>query len=101
MLDARTGAVVRILSPGIRLGAVVVSERLRRAYVLNAGDVEDGRAGSVAILDAMTGRLIRTITVGLHPVGIAVDDVHRRVVVLNDGDSSAWHGACTPLSAGR
>jgi hypothetical protein len=74
VLDVRTGAVVRILSPGIRLGTVAVSERLRRAYVLNAGDVEDGRGGSMAILDAMMGRLIRVVAVIAVAVDIEVDD---------------------------
>lgn len=86
MLDARTGAVLRVIPTGPHsfMSALVVARAQRLVAMADGG-------GTVLALDAATGaQRYRTEVAGL-PGAIAVDERHGRLVVTGTG---------TPLSRG-
>ncbi len=98
MLDARTGALLRLIGVGVAPGAVAVDGRSGRVFVANAGPVDRlGNAsepGTVSVLDARSGAVLRTVTVGLDPDSIAVDERAGRAFVVSVGGAlrtpDAW-----------
>jgi len=98
VLDARTGALLRMVAVGVAPGAVAVDGRSGRVFVANAGPVDRlGNArerGTVSVLDARSGVVCRTVTVGLDPDAIAVDERAGRAFVVSVGGTlrttDAW-----------
>ncbi len=98
ILDARTGALLRLVEVGVAPGAVAVDGRSGRVFVANAGPVDRlGNAsepGTVNVLDAWSGVVLRTVTVGLNPDSIAVDERAGRAFVVSVGGTlrvaDAW-----------
>ena len=79
VLDARTGAVARVLAVGLYPHSVAADEDAGHTFV--AGEGLNG-AGLVAMLDTRGGRLLRTSRVGPSPRGdMTVDARARRVFV--------------------
>jgi len=98
VLDARTGALLRMVAVGVAPGALAVDGRSGRVFVANAGPVDRlGNAserGTVSVLDARSGVVRRTVTVGLDPDAIAVDERVGRAFVVSVGGTlrttDAW-----------
>jgi len=98
VLDARTGALLRMVRVGVAPGAVAVDGRSERVFVANAGPVDGlGNAtepGTVSVLDARSGVVLRTVMVGLNPDSIAVDERSGRAFVVSVGGTlhvtDAW-----------
>jgi len=77
MLDARTNKVVRTVRVGVGANQMIVAERTRQVFVVNATD------NSVSVLDAQSGIVMRTVRVGEAPNAIAVDEQTERIFVVN------------------
>jgi len=98
VLDARTGALLRMVRVGVAPGAVAVDGRSGRVFVATAGPVDRlgnvSEPGTVSVLDARSGVVLRTVTVGLNPDSIAVDERSGRAFVVSVGGTlqvtDAW-----------
>jgi len=78
LLDARSGALIRVARVGLQPWAVAVDHATHRVFVANY------RSHTVSVLDVDTGRVVRTALVGKGPVAVATDDVTGRVFVANE-----------------
>lgn len=63
VLDARSGALLRIVAVGAMPRAVIIAARSARVFVL------DGGSNSVSVLDARSGRPLRTVPLPGSPCG--------------------------------
>jgi len=79
-LDARTGAIVRVVRAGHNARAVAVDTRAGHVFVANAAD------HTVSMLDAAGLALVRTVDVPYAPTAIAVDARAARAVVVGYSD---------------
>jgi len=76
LLDAHTGAPLRIVPVGQNPTALALDPATDRAFVA------DGSDGAVSVLDVRRGRVLRRVLVGPAPV-LAVDTQRGRVVVAS------------------
>ncbi|MDQ2830205.1 MAG: hypothetical protein M3Y74_14320, partial [Chloroflexota bacterium] len=83
MLDAQSGAVLRVIPVGVRPMVVAVDTRTHRAFIGN--DVD----GSVTILDSVTGAVAGTVAVGQDPTDAAVDERTGRAFIVNLSGATA------------
>lgn len=83
MLDARSGAVVRVVSMSGVPTALAVDVRHGHLFVLSASD------DTLTMLDAASGRVLRTIGVGAHASALAIDERGNRLFVAAWGPITA------------
>jgi DNA-binding beta-propeller fold protein YncE len=87
VLNAHTGATVRIVPVGAAIAAITVDETANRVLVATIG----GHGSSVGSFDARSGALVRTTNLGarLSPSIVAVDERTGRAII-----------ACTSTTSG-
>lgn len=94
VLDAATGAILRAVSLGVDLQALLVDEAHSRVFVADCGPSahdESGSAtapGKIYVLDSATGSMLQTVEVGYDPQVLALHPVTHRLFVANAQDDT-------------
>jgi len=88
MLDARSGAVLRVLHQDTAPLHIVCDQARSRVYVVDEAPLSKGAVSNLTVLDAGTGMVISTVFVNRRPRAIAVDDKGRVFVIAQPSGAS-------------
>jgi len=88
MLDARSGAVLRVLRQDTAPLHIVCDQARSRVYVVDEAPLSKGAVSNLAVLDAGTGMVISTVFANKRPRAAAVDDKGKVFVIAQPSGAS-------------